>query len=185
MAANFPAMKRNLFSSLGFGLSYLIATILAFGAEPAGPKVGDAAPAIVGKDQDGKEWKLADRAGKKVVLLYFYPKDNTPGCTKEACGLRDRMGELNQDDVEVVGVSFDTSESHRDFIAQYKLNFTLLADTDGHIADAFGARIDGKNFARRVSFLIGKDGRIAHITDSPNPDTHLSEMKKAVAELKK
>jgi len=71
------------------------------------PKVGDKAPLIEGKDQDGKSWKLADVAGKKIVLLYFYPKDDTPGCTKEACSFRDNIGDLKKDNIEVVGVSFD------------------------------------------------------------------------------
>jgi thioredoxin-dependent peroxiredoxin len=148
------------------------------------PKVGDKAPLISGKNQDGKTWKLADSIGKKIVLLYFYPKDQTPGCTKEACGLRDRMAELKSDNVEVVGVSFDSAESHQKFIEKYKLNFPLLADTDGKIADTYGVRIPGRNFARRVSFLIGLDGRIVHVTDSPQPDVHLREMKKAIAKLK-
>src|SRR5262245_35467434 len=74
------------------------------------PKVGDKAPMIEGKDQDGKTWKLADQTGKKAVLLYFYPKDDTPGCTKEACGFRDQMSDLKKDQVEVVGVSFDSSD---------------------------------------------------------------------------
>ena len=155
----------------------------AAGAAPA-PKVGDPAPLIAGKDQDGKPWKLADLLGKKVVLLYFYPKDDTPGCTKEACGLRDRMADLKKDNVEVIGVSFDSAESHQKFIAKYKLNFPLLADADGKIADAYGVRMTGRDMARRVSFLIGLDGKIAHVTDSPSADTHLSEMKEAVAKLK-
>src|SRR2546425_11182063 len=76
-------------------------------AEPSKtPKVGDKAPLIEGKDQDGNTWKLADAIGKKVVLLYFYPKDDTPGCTKEACGFRDRVGDLKKENVEVIGVSF-------------------------------------------------------------------------------
>ena len=149
------------------------------------PKAGDAAPLIEGKDQDSKAWKLADVLGKKVVLLYFYPKDDTPGCTKEACGFRDRMTDLKQDKVEVIGVSFDSPESHRKFIGKYNLNFTLLADTDGKIADAYGVRMSGRDITRRVSFLIGLDGKIAHVTDTPNADTHLSEMKEAVARLKK
>lgn len=148
------------------------------------PKAGEAAPRVEGKDQDGKTWKLADVAGKKVVLLYFYPKDDTPGCTKEACGLRDRMADLKKDGVEVIGVSFDSAESHQKFIAKYKLNFPLLADAEGKIADAYGVRMTGRDMARRVSFLIGLDGKIAHVTDSPSADVHLSEMKEAVAKLK-
>lgn len=149
------------------------------------PKVGDKAPLVEGKDQDGNAWKLADSVGKKLVLLYFYPKDDTPGCTKEACGFRDRITDLKQDNVEVVGVSFDSADSHKSFISKYNLNFHLLADTDGKIADAYGVRIEGRNMARRVSFLIGLDGKIAHVTDSPNADTHLAESKEAVAKLKK
>jgi peroxiredoxin Q/BCP len=147
------------------------------------PKAGETAPLIEGKDQDGKTWKLADVVGKKVVLLYFYPKDDTPGCTKEACGLRDRMADLKKDKVEVIGVSFDSTDSHQKFIAKYNLNFSLLADTDGKIADAYGVRMTGWDRARRVSFLIGLDGKIVHVTDTPKADTHLSEMKEAVEKL--
>src|SRR6266404_8665607 len=101
------------------------------------PKVGDKAPLIEGQDQDGKTWKLADVVGKKIVLLYFYPKDDTSGCTKEACAFRDNIGDLKKDNVEVIGVSFDSAESHQKFISKYYLNFLLLADTDGKIAAAY------------------------------------------------
>jgi peroxiredoxin Q/BCP len=149
------------------------------------PNVGDKAPPVSGKDQDEKSWKLADALKTRDVLLYFYPKDNTPGCTKQACGLRDRIGDLKKDGVEVVGVSFDSAASHKKFIADHNLNFTLLADTDGKIADAFGARRqEGKNIAKRISFLIGKDGTVKHVTDNPSADVHLNEMKDAVARLK-
>src|SRR3954468_9036406 len=149
------------------------------------PKVGDKAPLIQGQDQDGKTFKLADVVGKKVVLLYFYPKDDTPGCTKEACGLRDRMADLKKDKVQVIGVSFDAGESHKAFIAKYTLNFPLLADTDGKIADAYGARSGTNNRAKRVSFLIGLDGKIAHVTDNRDADVHLAEMQDAIQKLKK
>jgi len=155
-----------------------------YGQSATKPAAGDPAPLISGRTQDGKTWKLADLVGKKVVLLYFYPKDETPGCTKEACGLRDRMGDLRKANVEVIGVSFDSAESHQKFIARHNLNFTLLTDTDGKIADAYGVRVAGKNVARRVSFLIGKDGKILHVTDTPSADTHLTEMSEAVAKLK-
>jgi thioredoxin-dependent peroxiredoxin len=163
------------------------ALTLGSAAEPATtPKVGDAAPPIEGKDQDGKAWKLSDHTGKKAVLLYFYPKDDTPGCTKQACGLRDQMSDLKKENVEVVGVSFDNAESHQKFREKHSLNFTLLADTDGKIADAYGVRRGpGAKMARRASFLIGKDGKIKHVTDTPSADTHLTEMKAAVARLEK
>jgi len=148
------------------------------------PKVGDKAPLVKGEDQDGNTWKLKSKIGKNLVLLYFYPKDNTPGCTKEACGLRDKIGDLKAEGVDVVGVSFDSAESHKKFIFDYGLNFPLLADPDGKIADAYGARMGGgKKMARRISFLIGLDGKIAHVTDSPNPDVHLTEMQTAIKSL--
>ena len=175
-------MKINRFINL------LIAGFIIFSATTAFaalPKAGDTAPLFTGKDQNGKTFKLASFAGKKIVLLYFYPKDDTPGCTKEACGFRDRIDELKKDGVEVVGVSFDSADSHQQFIEKYKLNFRLLADTDGKIADAYGVRANGKNVSRRVSFLIGRDGKIVHVTDAGNPDVHLNEMKEAVAGLKK
>ena len=148
------------------------------------PKVGDPAPAFEARDQDGKTVKLSDFAGKQAVLLYFYPKDDTPGCTKEACGFRDRMDDLKKQGVAVLGVSMDDAESHKKFIAKHNLNFTLLADTDGKVTEAYGARMTGRNLARRVSFLIGKDGKIAHVTDAPSADKHLAEMNEAVEKLK-
>src|SRR3954447_9207448 len=166
-------MKNFLKSTAIIG-SFLIATTFAFAAET--PKAGDKAPLVQGQDQDGKTIKLADYVGKQPVLLYFYPKDDTPGCTKEACGLRDRMGDLKKDNVQVVGVSFDNEQSHQKFIADHNLNFTLLADTNGKIADAYGVRMPAKSMAKRVSFLIGLDGKIAHVTDSPSADKHLAEM---------
>ena len=174
-------MKTHL-SSLALVLSLGLAAMAAEAGKT--PKAGDKAPLFDGTDQDGKSWKLADHIGKHAVLLYFYPKDETPGCTKQACGLRDRMGELTKQKVEVIGVSFDSADSHQKFIAKYNLNFPLLADTEGKIADAYGVRREpGKNMARRASFLIGLDGRIAHVTDVPSADVHLAEMKDAAIKL--
>ena len=149
------------------------------------PKAGDTAPSFEGMDQDGKTVKLADFAGKKNVLLYFYPKDFTGGCTKEACGLRDRMGELQTNNVEVIGVSFDSADSHKKFIAQYNLNFTLLADPDGKIVDLYDVKMPMMKMAKRVSFLIGTDGKIVHVTDAMSPQTHFDEMSAAIAGLDK
>ena len=168
-----------------FAAAMFCSVFLSDKVQANAPAVGDPAPLVQGKDQNGKEWKLSDVIGKKVVLLYFYPKDDTPGCTKEACGFRDRIADLKKDHVEVVGVSFDSPESHQKFISKCNLNFPLLADTDGKIADAYGVRMTGRNMARRVSFLIGLDGKIAHVTDTMNAETHLSEMKDAVEKLKK
>jgi peroxiredoxin Q/BCP len=148
------------------------------------PKVGDKAPLFSGQDQDGKTVALADLIGKKIVLLYFYPKDFTSGCTKEACGFRDRMGDLQKDNVEVVGVSFDSAKSHQEFAAKYKLNFPLVADPEGKIVGLYGVRMDHMDMAHRVSFLIGLDGKIVHVTDAGNPAVHFEQMETAIAALK-
>jgi len=147
-------------------------------------EVGEKAPAFELPDQGGKLVRSADLAGKWVVL-YFYPKDDTPGCTKEACGFRDRIADLEKDNVQVIGVSFDSEQSHQKFIAHYNLNFPLLADTDGKIADAYGVRMPSRSMARRVSFLIGLDGKIVHVTDSPKAEVQLQETTAAVAKLAK
>jgi peroxiredoxin Q/BCP len=175
-------MKINWFNCLLVAGSMLVSATAA--VQAAMPKVGDAAPLFTGQDQDGKTVKLADLIGKKIVLLYFYPKDFTGGCTREACGFRDRMSELQKDNVEVIGVSFDSAESHQKFITQYKLNFPLLAAPDGTIVDAYGVKWGDRKLARRVSFLIGLDGKIVHVTDAADPDIHFNEMKDAIAGLK-
>jgi peroxiredoxin Q/BCP len=149
------------------------------------PKAGDTAPLFTGQDQDGREFKLADEIGKKIVLLYFYPKDNTSGCTKEACGFRDRMGELQTNNVVVIGVSHDSVESHKKFAEEFKLNFTLVADPDGKIIKLYDVKMPVMPMSKRVSFLIGLDGKIVHVTDAMNPQTHFDEMQAAIAGLKK
>lgn len=149
------------------------------------PKAGDNAPLFTGLDQDGNPFRLADHIGKKIVLLYFYPKDFTGGCTKEACGLRDRMGDLQANNVEVIGVSHDSVDSHKKFAEKYKLNFTLIADPDGKIISAYDAKMPMLAMSKRVSFLIGLDGKIVHVTDAMNPQEHFDEMKAAIDGLKK
>jgi peroxiredoxin Q/BCP len=174
-------MKIKLLSTLiVVAAMFFPATIFA-----AMPKAGDTAPLITGTDQNGRNFKLADSVGKKIVLLYFYPKDFTGGCTKEACSFRDGFEDFATNNVEIVGVSFDSADSHLQFIAKYKLNFTLLADTNGIIAKAYDVKMPVLKMAKRVSFLIGLDGKIVHVTDSGNPDIHLAEMKEAIAGLKK
>ena len=155
-------------------------------AEPL--KTGSAAPAVVLRDQSDKVWSLAEtlkRPGVKAVLLYFYPKDDTPGCTKQACGWRDRRGTLLHQGVETVGVSFDNASSHQRFIKKHSLNFTLLSDLNGKVSEAYGVRVPKRNLARRVSFLIGSDGKILHILDHRDVSRHLTEMTAAIEQLVK
>ena len=161
--------------------AFLLASISAW----AMPKAGDVAPAFEGVDQNTNTIKLADFAGKKNVLLYFYPKDFTGGCTKEACGFRDRMGDLAQDNVAVIGVSHDSSESHFKFAQEYNLKFPLIADTSGEIIKAYGTKMAVLSMSSRVSFLICTDGKVIHVTDSMNPQKHFDEMQAAIAALNK
>jgi thioredoxin-dependent peroxiredoxin len=175
-------MKKWLLSLVLVACATAFTTAQAADSNPT-PKAGDRAPLFEARDQDGKNWRLADLIGKKAVLLYFYPKDNTPGCTKQACGLRDQMTELQKENIQVLGVSMDSAESHKKFIADHGLNFPLLVDADGKITGLFGVRMEGRNMSRRASFLIDQAGTIVHVTDVPSADTHLSEMKEATARL--
>lgn len=180
---------KSLENEQGMKLTQLITmAVLALALAQAGaaetPKVGDQAPAFTAQDQDGKTVKLSDFTGKQAVLLYFYPKDNTPGCTKQACGLRDHIDDLKKQGVAVLGVSRDDAASHKKFIADHNLTFPLLADTDGKLTEAYGAAMVGRPMSRRVSFLIDKTGKIVHVTDASSADKHLSEMKEAVEKLK-
>lgn len=131
-------------------------------------EIGDKVPELLGVDQDGKEVKMSDFAGKKVVL-YFYPKDNTPGCTAEACSLRDRYTELIEKGYEVIGVSKDSTDSHKKFIAKHELPFILISDTDKVLQKEMGAWGEKTMCGRttegtlRTIFLISEDGRIENI----------------------
>lgn len=165
--------------------AFALAALLPLSSLADAPKAGDKAPLVTGKDQNGKPWSMAEGLKKSAVLIYFYPKDDTPGCTKQACGLRDQMSSLKKDGIEVVGVSFDNEASHQKFIAKYELNFNLLADTDGKIAEAFGVKNPTRNIASRASFLIGKDGKVIAAVVSPSADENLKVMSEAVAKLKK
>jgi thioredoxin-dependent peroxiredoxin len=129
---------------------------------------GDKAPDFTSKDQNGNAISLAQFKGKKVVL-YFYPKDSTPGCTAEACDFRDNYQGLKAQGIEVLGVSIDDEKSHQKFITKYDLPFTLLADTDKSIVEAYGVwgekSMYGKKYmgTNRTTFIIDEDGNIAHI----------------------
>jgi peroxiredoxin Q/BCP len=168
-------------------LHLLLAALLAAvsSALADSPQAGSPAPGFTGITQDGHAFNLADLVGKKIVLLYFYPKDFTGGCTREACGFRDRLGDLQTNNVAVVGVSHDSVASHKKFANAYQLNFTLVADPDGKISAAYDAKMPVLGITRRVSFLIGLDGKIIHVTDALNPQKHFDEMQAAIAGLKK
>lgn len=149
-------------------------------------KEGDKAPAIKAKNQNGEIVQLKDFLGKKVIL-YFYPKDNTPGCTTEACNFRDNYQSLLKDGYEVLGVSTDNEQSHQKFISKSELPFNLLADEDKKIVENYGVWVEknmyGKKYmgTARTTFLIDEKGTIKHIVkkvDNQNASQQIRELAK-------
>ena len=147
-------------------------------------KEGDRAPDFQTTDANGNQVKLSDFRGQKVVL-YFYPKDDTPGCTKEACSLRDGYSTFEEQGIKVLGASLDTEASHQAFASKYNLPFTLLSDTDHAVADAYGVYGEqtwgDKKFmgVARKTFLIDEQGKIKKVFDKVNVEAHADEVLEA------
>ncbi|HAO33120.1 MAG TPA: peroxiredoxin [Candidatus Competibacter sp.] len=149
-------------------------------------KIGDPAPMFAATATDGGQVKLSDYFGSKLVL-YFYPMDDTPGCTKQACSLRDHHQQIRDKGAEVLGVSTQDTASHQRFTEKYQLNFPLIADTDSAVAQAYGAIGGGGvigaakslfGVANRMTFIIDESGHIAHIIQSPDCADHAGEVLK-------
>ena len=136
-------------------------------------EVGTMAPSFTTVDDEGNTVSLSDFKGK-VVVLYFYPKDDTPGCTKQAQSFRDNYEEYNNKDMVVLGVSMDDRESHKKFKEKYGLPFTLLVDSDGTITKAYD--VDGGGYAKRVTYIIDGEGKISHVDANVNTSTHAQDV---------
>lgn len=153
------------------------------------PKVGKAAPAFSLFNQDGKKVSLKDFKGEKNVLVYFYPKAMTPGCTTQACGLRDNKAKLNRQKLVVLGLSPDPVAKLSKFREKEKLNFDLLSDEDHKIADKYGVwglkKFMGREYMgiNRMSFLIGTDGKIKQVMEKVNTKTHHDDILELVKSL--
>ena len=161
-----------------FGLFAAVALLVSQMARAAElPKVGDAAPDFKLSDQNGESHQLKDFAGKWVVL-YFYPKDDTPGCTQEACAFRDDLSKLTKLGAQVVGISVDDGASHAEFAKKYHLPFPLLADTKGEVAARYGALMDMVVFkiAKRYTFLIDPQGKVAKVYLKVETSRHSTEI---------
>jgi peroxiredoxin Q/BCP len=147
-------------------------------------KEGTTAPDFTAKNAKGEPVRLKDFRGQKVVL-YFYPKDDTPGCTKEACSFRDAFSDFKKRSIQVLGVSLDNEASHQKFTTKYKLPFTLLADTDHTIADAYGVygekKFMGRSYmgVKRMTFLIDEKGKIKKVFEKVKPEEHAREVLEA------
>lgn len=145
---------------------------------------GDIAPDFELPDQDGNTFKLSDLRGKKNVVLYFYPADDTPGCTAEACSFRDSYEEFANNDTEVVGVSSNGTGSHQAFIAKYNLNFTLLSDKGGKVKKLYGVTDFLGLLSGRKTFVIDKNGKVVmSFTSNTNATKHVKESLKALEQL--
>ncbi len=135
--------------------------------------VGTVAPAFTTTDDEGNTVSLSDFQGK-VVVLYFYPKDDTPGCTKQAQSFRDNYAEYQDKEVVVLGVSMDDQASHQKFKEKYGLPFTLLVDSDGAITKAYD--VEGGGYAKRVTYIIDGSGKVTHVDASVNTSTHAQDV---------
>lgn len=150
-------------------------------APPAPLEKGTEAPDFTATTFDGTTVRLADHRGR-LVALYFYPKDDTPGCTKQACNLRDNLSALAEHDIVVIGVSPDDDESHRSFTESHELPFPLIADPDREIIEAYGVWGEKKNYGKtymglqRTTFLINADGVIHHVFKRPRTADHAAEI---------
>jgi len=182
-----PPSRGNILGKLLLILAALAgATFLAVRWAGRGepPATGSAAPAFELRDAEGRFHRLEDAAGRWLVL-YFYPRDATPGCTAEACGLRDASAEFRRRDVVLLGVSLDDAASHAAFAQSHALPFPLLSDRDGAVARAYGALWDFglARFAKRHTYLIDARGRIARVFDDVSPATHASELLEEIDRL--
>ena len=145
-------------------------------------KAGDHAPDFEGPTTEGKTLGLKDFLGKKNVVLYFYPKDDTPGCTKEACSFRDNLQPIRSLGAEIIGVSVDSVESHKKFSTKFSLPFPLISDKEKRIATAYGVlRVTGTT--NRVTFIIDKNGKIAKIFPKVDVSKHTEEVVAAIKEI--
>jgi thioredoxin-dependent peroxiredoxin len=146
------------------------------------PQQGQPLPDLDLTTENEEHLDTAELKGQKTVL-YFYPKDDTPGCTKEACAFRDRMDDYAQADIRVYGVSLDSPESHREFRAKYNLNFPLLTDEGGRASEALGVLRENRRTANRVTFLLDPDGTISRVYPEVSPETHADEILRDAATL--
>ncbi|MDQ2773065.1 MAG: thioredoxin-dependent thiol peroxidase [Bacteroidota bacterium] len=147
------------------------------------PEPGQTAPDFTAQDQDGNTVSLAALRGRKIAL-YFYPKDDTPGCTAQACNLRDHQNELNAHNIQVIGVSIDGEAAHKKFALKYDLPFPLLVDTGKQIMEAYGVWQEKKNYGKtymgtvRTTFLIDENGLIERVIKRPDTKEHTAQLLK-------
>ncbi len=165
-------------------LTIITMSFFGFGSKVKALESGASAPLLTSVNQDGAPFRFADAYAKGVTLVYFYPKADTPGCTAQACSLRDSFESLQAENLQIIGVSRDTPESQKKFQQKYNLPFTLIADKDGKVAEAFGVPgVLGMPVSSRQSFLI-QDNKIVWKSPSAKTGDHAAEVQKALDALK-
>jgi peroxiredoxin Q/BCP len=155
--------------------------MFGLGTARAELKVGDEAPDFTAPASNDQTFNLKASLASAPIVLYFYPKDNTPGCTKEACGIRDSFGAFRNLKATVYGISYDSIASHKKFIEKHQLPFVLLSDSDHAIAKKYNA--NGFIFAKRMTYIVDKAGKIAFIDPSVSPSKHSQELQDALQKL--
>lgn len=171
----------SLMGCLTFGFSLIGGRVMAENSL----QVGDKIPEVRLQDQDGKEVALSSYRGQKNLVVYFYPKDDTPGCTKESCSFRDQYDVFKSSGAEVIGISSDSPESHKKFATKHRLPFTLLADVGGQVRKQFGVPGTLGFLPGRVTYVIDKQGTVRHIFNSQfSPQKHITEALEILGTLK-
>ena len=167
-------------------LSVIVASFIIFqscGGNADNLSVGNSAPGFTLEDSEGNTYSLLDYKGKNPVVIYFYPKANTPGCTKQACGIRDSFSKFKENDIIIFGISVDSKTSIKEFIKDYNLNFPLLSDEKKEVSKAYGV-LNTIGLDSRITFIIDKQGKIANILKDVDVETHADEVFNLAVKLK-
>ena len=165
-----------------FAILISLLLLIGCGGNADNFKEADPAPNFTMQDANGTSYTLSDYKDKSPVVIYFYPKANTPGCTTEACGIRDEYQKFRDNNIVVLGISIDSKESIKEFMDDYSLNFPLLSDEDKIVAKAYGV-LNDLGLASRITFIIDKKGNIAKIIRDVDVDTHADDVFKIASNL--
>jgi peroxiredoxin Q/BCP len=174
-------MKKHIFLFITFLLFALI-TLQSCGGNADNLNVGNSAPDFTLQDVDGNNFSLSDYRDKNPVVIYFYPKAGTPGCTKQACGIRDSFSRFKENEIVVLGISVDSKESIKDFMKENELNFPLLSDENKEVSKSYGV-LNSIGLDSRITFIIDKQGNIANILRDVDVETHADDVFKIAVEL--
>jgi len=175
-------MKRSSFIFITIFLT-AFCVLQSCGGNADNLSLGSAAPGFTLQDSDGNSFSLSEYKGKNPVVIYFYPKAGTPGCTKQACGIRDSFNKFNENNIIVFGISVDTKESIKDFINENNLNFPLLSDESKEISKAYGV-LNSIGLDSRITFIVDKQGNIANILRDVDVETHADDVFSIAVKLK-